>query len=153
MIIELEGAGIFRLMTRSTVERDIVLSNMLRSSGAEQAMRDAIIGERNPDGEIFQAVASSGKLFDILGASLAPDGMEDLEWTPACGLETSSRLKAISAAQAKILLLSCVVELIKAFFLAGLLSTATSRRSSPAQDIHPPPNGASAEITTSAIGV
>ena len=152
MILDFEGAGVFRLMTASTIERDIVLTNALRSSGVEQAMVNALSAGREPDSEIFAAVTSSGKLFDILGALLIPDGMEQLEWTAKIGQETADKLRRLTADQAKQLVIHSIVALVKACFLKGLSSLATSQNSSLDLEKVVQPAGANAAITTSAIG-
>lgn len=152
MILEFEGAGVFRLMTASTIERDIVLTNLLRSSGVEQAMIDALSAGREPDSDIFAAVTSSGKLFDILGAVLVPDGFDQLQWTPQQGKETAEKLRHLTAPQAKAMVLHSIVALVKACFLKGLSSLATSPNSSLDLGKVAQPVGANAATTTSATG-
>jgi hypothetical protein len=155
MLLEFEGAGKFRLITNvSTIERDIALSNLLRSSGAQAAMLEALTASEEPDARVFNAVAASGRLFDLLGAALMPledaqapprlwwqkllriyppasvgHGGDPLKWTPEIAANTAERLKHVTTPQAKQLLTLAVVELVKAFFLAGLHSLVTSRNS------------------------
>lgn len=151
MILEFEGAGSYRLITDSTIERDIALSNLLRACGAYDAFRGALEQGGDVDSRLFEAVTVSGKLFDILGASLIPEGTDPLAWTPAIARETAEALRRITSPAAKQLLIASVVELVKAFFLAGLHSLATSRRSStPANPVQPA--SANAGITSSATG-
>lgn len=150
MILEFEGVGTYRLITKSTIERDIVLSGLLRACGANQAMIEALTNGTDEDAGIFAAVANSGKLFDILGATLVPDGVDPLKWTPDLGRETTEKLKHITADGSKQLLTTSIVALVKAFFLAGLHSLATSPNFS--REGMRPELLASAAISNSAIG-
>lgn len=127
MILEIEGAGTYRLVTASTIEHDIALTNLLRSSGAEKAIIDALTAGDEPDSRIFSAVTQSGKLFDIMAAALVPEGTDPLEWSPAIAKETSDKLKRVVSDKGKRVLLASIVELVKAFFLAGLHSQTTSQ--------------------------
>src|SRR5579859_3716367 len=127
MILEFEGIGNYKLITASTIERDIALSNVLRSSGAHDAMLEALAAGEEPDRRIYEAVSGSGKIFDLLGASLVPEGVDPLAWSPAIARETAEALKKITAPKSKQLLLLSVVEMVKAFFLVGLHSLVISR--------------------------
>jgi len=130
MLLEFEGTN-YQFATRSTIERDIRLSNLLRESGVQEAMLAALTAGEDVDARIFGALTQSGKIFDILGCALVPEGVDPIYWTPALARETAEKLKKIASDAAKQLLLESVVGLVKAFFLAGLHSLATSRRSSP----------------------
>jgi hypothetical protein len=152
MILEIEGAGTFRVVSASTIEHDIALTNLLRSSGAEKAVIDALTAGEEPDSRIFAAVTESGKLFDILAAALVPADVDPLAWTPAIAKETADKLKRVVSEQGKRVLLSSIVELVKAFFLVGLHSQMTSRNSTASGKDAGQPDGASAETTTAATG-
>jgi hypothetical protein len=155
MILEFEGVGNYKLITASTIERDIAISNVLRSSGAHDAMLQALTAGEEPDRRIFEAISGSGKLFELLGASLVPEGVDPLTWTPAMARDTAQALKNISAPKAKQLLLLSVVELVKAFFLAELHSLVISRSSSPkatGNGAAVGPDGENAATSNSATG-
>jgi|SRR5579863_274753 len=151
MLLDLGDAGTFRLMKQSTIERDIVLSNLLASSGAKQALVEALENGNDTDAAIFTAVMASGKLFEILGAALEPEGADALKWTPAVGAHTAQALKKITTPQAKRLLLTCVPALVTGFFLAGLHSATISRKSSQTPG-RVRPDTASGATSTSATG-
>lgn len=154
MILEFEGVGNYKLITASTIERDIAISNVLRSSGAHDAMLQALTAGEEPDRRIFEAISGSGQLFELLGAALVREGVDPLTWTPAMAKETAAALKAITVPKAKQLLLLSVVELVKAFFLVGLHSLVISRSFSKtiSNGAAVGPDGESAAILNSAIG-
>jgi hypothetical protein len=152
MVLEIDGAGTYSLITRRTIENDIALSNLLRSSGAERALIDALTEGEEPDSKVFAAVSGSGKLFDILGAALVPEGTDPLEWTPKLQQQTADTLKRVISDAGKRTILLCIVPLVTSFFLAGLHSTATSRSftDTPASQVQP--DSENAATTTSATG-
>lgn len=154
MLLEFEGAGTYRLITSSTIERDIAISNVLRSSGAQEAMIDAIKAGEEPDARLFNAISGSGKLFELLGASLVPEGVDPLEWSPELAKRTADTLKRVTAPEAKALLVRSVVELVKAFFLAGLVSSVTSPSflRATANGVEARPDGVSGATMSSATG-
>ena len=159
MLVEISGAGKYRLITQtSTIERDIALSNLLRTSGAQAACLGKLAAGEEPDTAVFEAFAGSGTVFEFLGAVLMPvadesvprphwlqrfaawvlqrpalaprgHGGDPLNWTPEIGHATAERLKKVSAPAGKQLLTHLVVAAAKSFFLAGLHSLATSRSS------------------------
>jgi hypothetical protein len=151
MLLEIEGAGTYRLITSSTIERDIALANLLRACGLEDVIYNAIAAGREPDAEIFAAVSGSGKLFDILGACLIPEGVDQFTWTPKIGNDIAEKLRHVTHEKAKQIILQSVVELVKSFFLKGLYSYATSRNSSPGKTTEQQPLD-SAAISTSGNG-
>lgn len=154
MLLDFGEAGTYRLITTSTIERDIAISNILRSSGAREAMITALSAGEEPDGRIFDAISGSGKLFDFLGAALMPEGDDPLKWTPEIARATAEKLKRIISPQIKQTLTLSVVELVKAFFLVGLHSLVTSLNSSAAKAAAEGvrPDGESAATTSSATG-
>lgn len=152
MLIEIEGAGTFRLMERRTIECDIYLSNLLRAAGAEAALIEALSVNEEPDSRIFQAVAASGKLFDILAGALVPEGVDALDWSPGLARDTAEKLKRVTSEAGKRALLSAVVPLVTGFFLLGLRSLATSRKSSLSPGSRAQPDSGSGATTTMATG-
>ena len=160
MLVEIEGAGKFHTITKlSTIERDIVISNLLRTSGAQVAFLDKVAAGVEPDTAVFEAFAGSGKVFEFLGAALMPaedesvphphwlqrairwlfwwlpapprvgHGGDPLNWTPEIGAATAERLKKVTAPAGKQMLTHLVVAAATSFFLAGLHSLVTSRSS------------------------
>lgn len=153
MMLEIDGAGSYRLITRRTIECDVVLSNLLRSTGAEKALVDAVAAGEDIDKRIFEAVTGSGKMFDILGAALMPAELDSLNWSPEIQRETAAKLKRVTSEEGKRTLLLAIVPLVSGFFLQGLRYTATSPNSSPElEKTKLQPDGASEAITTSATG-
>jgi len=131
-VLEIDGAGEYQLITRRTIECDITLTNLLRGSGAEQALVEALTAGEEPDGKVFAAISGSGKLFEILGAALVPVGVDGLEWSPKLQQQTATTLKRVTSENGKRALLLCVVPLVTSCFLSGLHSLTTSRSYSPA---------------------
>lgn len=152
MVLEIEGAGNYQLITRRTIECDIALSNLIRSSGAAQAFTDALEAGEDPDSRVFAAVSGSGKLFDILGAALVPEGIDPLEWTPKLQQQTADTLKRVTSDAGKHTLLLAIVPLVTSFFLAGLHSMVTSRNSFLVPASRVQPDSASAATTTTETG-
>jgi hypothetical protein len=159
MLVEIEGAGKFHTITKaSTIERDIVIANLLRASGAQAAFLEKVTAGLEPDTAVFEAFAASGMVFDFLGAALMPvadeaaprphwlqrltawvlqrpgaaargHGGDPLNWTPAIGAATAERLKHVTAPAGKQMLTHLVVAAATSFFMAGLHSLVTSRSS------------------------
>ena len=130
MVLDIEGAGVFRIMSTRTIEADIYLTNLLRAAGAELALTEALRANEAPDSRIFRAVSGSGKLFDILAGALVPEDVDSLAWTPEIARETAAKLKRVTSDNGKRALTLAVVPLVTGFFLNGLHSLVTSPNSS-----------------------
>jgi hypothetical protein len=134
----------FELITASTVERDITLSNLLDGAGVKEAIIQHLSDEDAMNAALTQALAGSGKLFEILGCSVMDGGFKaanpcdvhgatcnpGLHWTPAIGRQTASYLARLPAEGNTRRILIAAVALVRAFFTVELLSMATSLRSS-----------------------
>jgi len=144
------GGRRFELVVSGTVERDIVLSNLLDSAGMKEAIYSHLEqSEEAVNAAIANGLASSGKLFQIMGASIVPAGTAGLDWTPSLMAETAKFLASLPSEGNTRRILIAAVSLVRAFFMVELLFTATSRRFSPTPPREPESlNGASAATTS-----
>ncbi len=125
----------FELITSSTVERDITLSNLLDAAGVKEAILNNLQSEDEMNAALTQTLAGSGKLFQIIGCSVIDKGTPGLSWTPAIGAEIASYLSKLPSDGNTRRILVAAVSLVRAFFMVEQLSMATSLRSSLPQKV------------------
>ena len=92
LVFEIDGAGAFRLLPDRVLRRDV--QELLISTGADKAFMEAITAARNPEEPVFEAMYASGRLFELLGRCLTPEGSE---WTPRLGRETAEKLERVNS--------------------------------------------------------
>jgi len=148
------GGRRFEVMVSRTVEADIVLSNLLDAAGMEEAIFDNI---EQPEDKVNAAIANglarSGKLFQIIGAAVVPEGTPPLSWSPKLQAETAAFFASLPSEGNTRRVLVAAVSLVRAFFLVELLFTQTSRKSSQAPATDPGSrNGANGATSSSAPG-
>lgn len=125
------GGRRFTLITAGTVERDIELGNRIDSSGVKEAILANVADEDAMNTAIAQALCSNSKrLFEIIGAAVVPEGIDQLAWTQEMMRETAAHFAKLDGRNTQKVLVSAVA-LVRAFFLVELLSLATSRSFSP----------------------
>ena len=120
----------FEVISSSTVEHDIVLANLLGEAGIREAIYSHLEDSEDAvNAAITSALASSGKLFQIIGAAVVPEGTHGLTWTPKLQAETAAFFAQLPSEGNTKRVLIAGVSLVRAFFMVELLFTLTSRKS------------------------
>lgn len=91
-VFEIDGAGTFRFLPDRAARRDVQIA--LIAAGTDKAFMDAIASARNPHEAVHEAMVVSGRLFELLGQCLVPEGAQ---WTPRLAHETAEKLARVSS--------------------------------------------------------
>lgn len=130
------GGRAFVPIGESTVEHDFTFMGLIRAAGLDRvAIRE---GESAQDFalRLLQEAIASGKVLEMLGCLLIPEGTAPEHWTPRLGAETAAFFGGLTAAADKLTIQALVLSLLIDFFEQGLSSLETSRTSSEAAQPH-----------------
>lgn len=143
------GGQTFTEVRRSTSAHDTWTMGLIRSAGLERVHAEP--GETPEDfgWRVLGTIVQSGKLYELLGAFLVPEGVNDLDWTPQLAAETGVFLGELWEEDEKAKVHRLVVALLLPFVRDGIGSFGTL----PSSSVGPPAaNAASEANSTSAIG-
>jgi hypothetical protein len=146
------GGREFVLITASTVQRDIVLGQLLDSAGVKEAIAENIADDQSMNMAIAAALMRGDRLFDLIGCSLVPVGTDPLKWTPELGHETAQFFAVLPGESNTKRVLAAGIAFVRAFFMVELLSMTVSRKYSPVPMETGQLDGGSAATSISATG-
>jgi hypothetical protein len=124
------GGRVFREVTRSTCAHDTWTMGLIRRAGLEGV--DLAPGETMEQfsWRVLGTVLESGLLYELLGAFVVPEGVDDLNWTPDLAVETGRFVGNLYEPGDKAEVHRLVAALLLPFVRDGLGSLVTSLRSS-----------------------
>lgn len=85
---------------------------------------------------LMQAMSDPG-IFELLGGLLIAENLDVSQWTPELAAETGLFMSSVTSAADKQTVKRQVTEAVTSFFLAGVSSLKTSRKSSPTAEDTP----------------
>jgi hypothetical protein len=123
------GGRKFRTIVESTVEHDIEVRALMHEAGFDLLTKRE--GEAADDFVVrmLGQMAGSRKDADFAGVLLVPSDLDDTEWTPEVGEQTTTFIKKLTAQADKMTLRNLGIELLGGFINAGLLYSASSPKS------------------------
>ena len=121
---------VYRSIEKTTMANDFYIMKLLRASGLSDLLRDENRTAEDFANNIITVAVDSGIPLALLGGTLLPEGIPDEKWTAELAAATTARLSAVSDAEDKATIQAAVVEVIAAFFAAGLLSLKLSPHAS-----------------------
>jgi|GEM_PF-1884607 len=119
----------------------------------DMGLHDVQVGE-DEDAEAFayrvQATClRDGRVYDLLGGLMLPEGVSVTSWTPQLAAETGEFLGNLTAPADKAALNASIAGALAGFFRAGLASAMTSARYSQRRDESDPDQSEGATIAAS----
>ena len=139
------GGRTFVHLGESTAQHDDWFMGRVREAGLDRVLLE--IGE-DPDQfarRILYQASGSGKVFEMIGALIVPEGMADASWTPEVALDTARFVGQLCDPEDKQRINNLTVTLLIGFFLGGLTSLETSKTSS--TDAEPAPGNSTTSAT------
>jgi hypothetical protein len=141
-VIELGGRK-FRIIEKGTLEHQMWMDRQVLETGLSGILREAPMSSADYAGKIWEQISRQQKVFPLLSGMLIPEGLADVDWTPAEADKTTAFLKKLTAPEDHARVRSLLISVVLGFFgaaqnyaeLSGIVSDARPAAASPREAI------------------
>jgi hypothetical protein len=122
-IIDLGGRR-YRILEVGTLEHLIWMDALIAESGLKNSLLQPLpatpTGAGDFAGKVWERLSKSGRIFDFLGGMLAPEELQDEDWTPAIAQDLARGFKKLTDPGDHARIRSILIALVIGFFEAAL---------------------------------
>jgi hypothetical protein len=146
-ILEVGGRR-FKEVTETTARHDMYTMRQIAACGLNVVNQVEDETDEQFMYRLYKTALQTGDIFKLLGSLLLPEGTEPLQWTEELSAQSAGFFSNLTAPEDKAKIRFLLASGLMPFFVGGLRSSLTSRKSSPLPESDRPHITSAAQPTT-----